>query len=359
MQTTEALETKEEQKTADVVYLTDNDNMFVAPAGLSEEEVQRLSLETDRVMLQKKLEEIEAELDKTAPISNEKEKPSLVMGLTPLPEFSMITRNGIEVFKDFMVQSFNKQEDAYTLSNGETTLTVTGETFKEINKPERYEKKYDENTPSYEKLIDSQYDSYYKQRENTADNFIHNLSVYCRKEANTPLDALMISREIISRMDKEEKEKTRQLLQQRARKDETINQVLINTYYEAVKGVPIDKDKLLQKDYEAVIAKPFADTISTAGAFVDRDSRLKIGDTLKNLAINVPKPFGLGKDKIYEDLTVISASKDGNNILLMDRNRSFYELPRDSVLAGYEKQQERMHKAEIKYQRRNSIEIER
>ena len=81
MQTTEALETKEEQKTADVVYLTDNDNMFVAPAGLSEEEVQRLSLETDRVMHKKKLEEIEAELDKTAQISNEQEKPSLVMAL--------------------------------------------------------------------------------------------------------------------------------------------------------------------------------------------------------------------------------------------------------------------------------------
>ena len=78
MQTTEALETKGEQKTADVVYLTDNDNMFVAPAGLSEEEVQRLSLETDRVMLKKKLEEIEAELDKTAPISNEMELQKVI-----------------------------------------------------------------------------------------------------------------------------------------------------------------------------------------------------------------------------------------------------------------------------------------
>lgn len=76
-------------------------------------------------------------------------------------------------------------------------------------------------------------------------------------------------------------------------------------------------------------------------------------------AFNVPKAFGHGKDRIYEDLTVISASKDGNNIILMDKNRSFYELPRDSVLEGYNKQQEKQHKAEIKRRNSNRIDIER
>lgn len=468
----EDIETKKEQKNTGMVYLTDNDNMFIAPDGISQEEQNRLSLEVDRDVLLEKLAKIEAELkalpnqehkeeiERDAPyetqteapeneeveiqeeepeqpmvepvettiedattlpdftvqtkdgpklfkdmkvvfqdeetnrfyLDNGKEKlilpamtfksivspeslhpqpeafrgakfaeetPAAVLGKTTLPEFSMITTKGIEVFKDLTVQKFNAAENSYTLSNGDTTLTVTADTFKEINKPERYEKVFDENTPAYEKLIDSQYEAYYKQRENTANNFIHNLSVYARKEANSPLDALTISKEIISRMDKEEKEKTRLLLKQMAREEETINQVLINTYYEAIKGVPLDRETILQKQSESIIAKPFADTISTNGALVDKDSKLKIGDTIKNMAFNVPKAFGTGKDRIFEDLTVISASKDGNNIILMDKNRSFYELPRDSVLEGYNKQQEKQHKAEIKRRNSNRIDIER
>lgn len=446
-------ETKEKDKTTGVVYISDNDNMFIAPEGISEEERKKLSLEVDRDLLKKKLEEIEAELEgmpeteaeqpeppkekkeeiervqpyelpqdvsalpdftvntKNGPklfsgmkvvmqdeennrfyLDNGKEKlilptltfksiispeslhavpsqfndaeiaeeqPAAVLGKTTLPEFSMITANGIEVFKDLTVQKYNGAENSYTLSNGNTTITVTGDTFKEINKPERYEKVWDENTPSYEKLLDSQYDAYFKQRDNTANNFIHNLSVYCRKEANTPLDALIISREIISKMDKEEKEKTRLLLKQIACEDKTINQVLVRTYYEAIKGVPLDKDTILQKQSEERIAKPFNDTISTNGALVDKDSKLRIGDTIKDMAFNVPKAFGHGKDRIYEDLTVISASKDGNNIILMDKNRSFYELPRDSVREGYNRQQEKQHKAEIKRRNSNRIDIER
>lgn len=460
----EDIETKEKNNTG-MVYLTDNDNMFIAPDGISQEEQNRLSLEVDRDVLMEKLAKIEEELkalpnqehkeeiERDAPyetqteaseneeveleqpvdepvettivdatalpdftvqtkdgpklfkgmkvvfqdeetnrfyLDNGKEKlilpamtfksivspeslhpqpeafkgadiaeetPAAVLGKTTLPEFSMITTKGIEVFKDLTVQKFNAAENSYTLSNGDTTLTVTADTFKEINKPERYEKVFDENTPAYEKLIDSQYEAYFKQRENTANNFIHNLSVYCRKEANTPLDALTISKEIISRMDKEEKEKTRLILKQMAREEETINQVLINTYYEAIKGVPLDRETILQKQSESIIAKPFADTISTNGALVDKDSKLKIGDTIKDMAFNVPKAFGTGKDRIFEDLTVISASKDGNNIILMDKNRSFYELPRDKVLEGYNKQQEKQHKAEMKQRRSNRIDV--
>jgi len=43
----------------------------------------------------------------------------------------------------------------------------------------------------------------------------------------------------------------------------------------------------------------------------------------------------------------------------MDKNRSFYELPRDSVLEGYNKQQEKQHKAEVKRRNSNRVEIER
>lgn len=53
------------------------------------------------------------------------------------------------------------------------------------------------------------------------------------------------------------------------------------------------------------------------------------------MAFNVSKAFGYEKDLLYEYLTVISASKDGNNIIFMDKNRSFYELLRESISEGY------------------------
>ena len=253
----EEIENREEKKTTGMVYITDNDNMFLAPDGISKEEQNRLSLEVDRDVLMEKLAKIEEELkalptqehkeeiERAAPyetqtvapeneepdnsiddtenpdveaesleiepvettisdattlpdftvqtkdgpklfknmkvvfqdeetnrfyLDNGKEKlilpamtfksivspeslhpqpeafkdaeiaeesPAAVLGKTTLPEFSMITTKGIEVFKDLTVQKFNPAENSYTLSNGDTTLTVTAETFKEINKPER------------------------------------------------------------------------------------------------------------------------------------------------------------------------------------------------------------------------------
>ena len=63
---------------------------------------------------------------------------------------------------------------------------------------------------------------------------------------------------------------------------------------------------------EKMIARPFYDTISDKGQLVDKDSTLRVGDTIQNLAFNVDKVFGSGKDKVFENLTVISASKEGN-----------------------------------------------
>ena len=74
---------------------------------------------------------------------------------------------------------------------------------------------------------------------------------------------------------------------------------------------------------------------------------------------NVSKAFGYGKDLLYKDLTVISASKDGNNIIFMDKNRSFYELLRDSISEGYNEQQKKQYKAENKHRDSNRINIER
>lgn len=446
-------ETEESKRKTGTLYMTDNDNLFIADKNLSQSDFNRLSLETDIQSFKEKLAKMEAELnslvngerfeeiERNNPLTKEKEseevknpeplpeeippfsimtkngmkqyekmkvtfydeeraqyfldngkekviipaftfetithpealnfnqvkekqeiemaedRPAIVEGKTILPEFAVITSHGMETFKNLVVQKHNKADNSYLLSNGNTTLTVTKETLDEISKPERFEKHYDENTPQYEKLIQSQYDDYFKQRDNTANNFRHNLSVYCRKEANTPLDALSIAKELVSRMDKEEKAKTQMLLKQLAREDETINQLIVRTYYEAIKEVPLNQEKILQNKEDKLIAKPFYDTINANGQLVDKDSTLKIGDTVKDLAFNVGKTFGKGKEKIYEDLTVISASKEGNNIILMDKNRSFYEVPRDTLLEGYNKQQEKQHKAEMKQHRANRIDV--
>ena len=285
------------------------------------------------------------------------ETPAAVIGETVVPEFAMITSHGIQSFKDLKVQGYNAAENSYTLTNGNTTLAVEGSTFNEIMKPERFTRTYDEKTPEYEKLLESQYNDFFKQRENTANNFRHNLSVYCRKEANSPLDALKIADELVSRMTKEEQRKTRLILQQIAKEDETINQVLVRTYYEAIKEVPLDRQKIFERQNEERFIAPLPDVISSKGQLVDENSRLKIGDTIKDMSFNVPKAFGHGKDRIFEDLTVISASKEGNNVILMDKNRSFYEVPRDTLLEGYNKQQEKLQKAEQKHRMANRIDV--
>jgi hypothetical protein len=43
----------------------------------------------------------------------------------------------------------------------------------------------------------------------------------------------------------------------------------------------------------------------------------------------------------------------------MDKNKSFYEIPRDELLESYEKQQAKLKATEIKQQIRNSVEIGR
>ena len=54
---------EEKDKTTGIVYISDNDNMFFAPEGISEEERKRLSLEADRNALRERLSAIESELE--------------------------------------------------------------------------------------------------------------------------------------------------------------------------------------------------------------------------------------------------------------------------------------------------------
>ena len=286
---------------------------------------------------------------------------------TVIPEFSLMTQNGLQTYKDCVVAKFNESDKTYTLKNGDSVISVTEERFKEITSPERFENKFDENTPSYKKMLKTQYEDFFKERSNTAYNFRHNLSVFCRKEANSPCDALKVAKGIIQKMSPAEQDKTKKLLKKIAREGESLNQLIVRTYHEAIKEVPLNEEYIKQYQPENRIARPFYDTLFSAGQKIDsdpqllrtdKDCNLKIGDTLKDIDIKSDKIFGHGKENVhFSELKVISASKEGNTVTLMDKEKSFIEIPRDTVLKAYKEQQLKEMKHQQSHSRRNSMEI--
>lgn len=286
---------------------------------------------------------------------------------TVIPEFSLMTQNGLQTYKDCVVTKFNESDKTYTLRNGDSIISVTEERFKEISSPERFENKFDENTPAYKKMLKTQYEDFFKERSNTAYNFRHNLSVFCRKEANSPCDALKVAKGIIKKMSPAEQNKTKNLLKKIAREGESLNQLIVRTYHEAIKEVPLNEEYIKQYQPENRIARPFYDTLSADGQKIDsdpqllrtdKDYNLKIGDTLKDIDIKSDKIFGHGKENVhFSELKVISASKEGNTVTLMDKEKSFIEIPRDTVLKAYKEQQLKELKHQQSYSRRNSMEL--
>lgn len=286
---------------------------------------------------------------------------------TIIPEFAMYTQYGLETFKDFVPVKHNPADDSYVISNGDTTMTVTAERFKEITAPERFENKFDENSPAWKKLCEQEYKDFFEPRDNTAYNFRHNLSVYCRKEANSPCDALHLAKDIISRMSKTEQKQTEKILKTMAHENESTNEVITRLYHEAIKEQPLNEDYIKKYQPDNVIARPMYDTISTNGSKIEndpalirgtQDRNLTIGTILKNINIETGSVFGDKKDSMhFDELKVISASKEGNSITVMDSNKSFIQLPRDTVLNMYKEQQIKEMKQEQRHYRTNSMNI--
>lgn len=216
-------------------------------------------------------------------------------------------------------------------------------------------------------MLKTQYESFFETRDNDACNFVHNFSVYCRKEANSPCDALKIAKMITQRMPKDEVQKTKNLINKMKYEDESLNEFLVRKYHEAVKAIPLNEDYIKYHQPENVITRPFYDTVTAKGQNIENDLELKrtnadynlkIGGTLKNVNLKQDKVFGIGKEAVhYDELTVVSASKEGNSITLMDKNKSFFELPRDTVLKAYKQQALAEIKQEQKHSRRNEIEF--
>ena len=293
------------------------------------------------------------------------DKNVIIYGETKVPEFAMITQHGLENFKDMIVDSFEESTGTYLLKSedGKNNVRVTENTLKTLTSDEYAQKTetYTQDTKTAEKMIDTQYNDFFQPRSNCANNFRHNLSVFCRKEANSPLDALKIANHIISEMPKEEKRKTKELLNLLRKDGQSVNEVLIETYHEAVKEIPLNEDYIKHNRYEKMIARPMYDTLSTKGEKIDRDFNLKIGDSVDitfKVNKNPDSKFSLKKESIYQNCTIISASKEGNLVTLMDGNKSFYDVPRDTFLAEYGKQQYKAQKIEHKVHRQQSMQIE-
>ena len=265
----------------------------------------------------------------------------------------MISQHGLKTYSNFKVTAFSPIDHTYTIENNDQILKLQESTFNEIMDPKRND--IDKNLSNKDKLLESQYLDYFQVRDNTANNFKHNFSVYCRKEANSPCDALKIARKIISQMSKTEMQKTQALLT-KTHPNEEINQALIGIYHEAIKAVPLNETYITRHHPEKKIALPFYDTISSPGSKINnnpalitqnKDHNPKIGDYIENINISTQKIFGKGNFQIhYDKLKIISASKEGNSITLMDKNNSFIEVPFDTVLKHYEQSKMKQIKKE-------------
>lgn len=282
-----------------------------------------------------------------------------------IPEFVMITQHGLKTYTNIVVDNYEEHTKSYLLKSqdGQETVRITENTLKELTSNEHQQKaqSFDENTKAAEKMIETQYKDFFEPRKNCANNFRHNLSVFCRKEANSPLDALKVANSLISQMSKEEKRKTKDLLNLLRKDGQTVNEVIIDTYHEAVKEVPLNEEYLNNKRYDKMIARPMYDTITDKGQKLDRDFNLKIGDSVEvtfKVDKNAGTKFSLKKENLFQECTIISSSKEANKVTLMDGNKSFYDVPRDTFLKEYAKREKIEHKQEQKKQRSYSMKLD-
>lgn len=316
-------------------------------------------------------------------------KTKIEFGKTAIAKFAMVTQNGLESYSGMAVASYEKAADSYLLVSGDKSRQVRVQSstmaallsdgrrkeIEKINSQIEERRKTGRSTESLEfkrerlgqGMSVAQYEDFFQTRENCANNFRHNLSVMCRKEANSPLDALKVANKIITQMSDAEKVKTRDLLDLLRKDEQSRNEVLVDVYNEAVKAAPLNEQYLLSQRYDKMIARPMYDTVSGRGEKIDGNFNLKVGDTVK-MAFNVDKDIAFGgtklerkrpafgnKEVMFSECKIISSSKEGNVVTLMDGNKSFYDVPRDTFLKEYAKREKYERKQEIKEAHKKNI----
>ena len=254
----------------------------------------------------------------------------------PVPDFSMVTQNGLQKFTGYYIQAYSDKNDIYTLSNGSNTIELPGETIKELNKPNLNEINF--HGEVYSHILDHQYNDFFKYREpNIAAYFEHNLAVMIRTQAQNPLDTFKAAKEIIKAMPKDEQKRTQELVKKiAASQKKSVNDLMLDMYNKAMIERPMNEDFINVNNPRNIIPRHMTDLVYTPGHKIDDNLELRIGENINKVPVKAFKLNGK-KQTIYLNLEVVSASKDKNLIVMKDSKENIYELPRDKILSQYEK----------------------
>ncbi|MCQ2588966.1 MAG: hypothetical protein MJ179_00940 [Treponema sp.] len=254
----------------------------------------------------------------------------------PVPDFAMVTQNGLQKFTGYYIQAYSDKNDIYTLSNGSNTIELPGETIKELNKPNLNEINF--HGEVYSHILDHQYNDFFKYREpNIAAYFEHNLAVMIRTQAQNPLDTFKAAKEIIKAMPKNEQKITQELVKKiAASQNKSVNDLMLDMYNKAMIERPMNEEFINVNNPRNIIPRHMTDLIYISGHKIDDNSELRIGENINKVPVKAFKLNGK-KQTIYLNLEVVSASKDKNLIVMKDSKENIYELPRDKILSQYEK----------------------
>lgn len=254
----------------------------------------------------------------------------------PVPDFAMVTQNGLQKFTGYYIQAYSDKNDIYTLSNGSNTIELPGETIKELNKPNINEINF--HGEVYSHILDHQYNDFFKYREpNIAAYFEHNLAVMIRTQAQNPLDTFKAAKEIIKTMPKNEQKITQELVKKiAASQNKSVNDLMLDIYNKAIIERPMNEEFINVNNPRNIIPRHMTDLVYISGHKIDYNSELKIGENINKVPVKAFKLNGK-KQTIYLNLEVVSASKDKNLIVMKDSKENIYELPRDKILSQYEK----------------------
>lgn len=254
----------------------------------------------------------------------------------PVPDFAMVTQNGLQKFTGYYIQAYSDKNDIYTLSNGSNTIELPGETIKELNKPNLNEINF--HGEVYSHILDHQYNDFFKYREpNIAAYFEHNLAVMIRTQAQNPLDTFKAAKEIIKAMPKNEQKITQELVKKiAASQNKSVNDLMLDMYNKAIIERPMNEEFINVNNPRNIIPRHMTDLVYITGHKIDDNSELRIGENINKVPVKAFKLNGK-KQTIYLNLEVVSASKDKNLIVMKDSKENIYELPRDKILSQYEK----------------------
>lgn len=281
-----------------------------------------------------------------------------------LPAFALLTESGIEILNGFFYTD-NHEHDSVTISDGKISFPLDKKIIDEIKSGEKTQGNSDRlskrgDQPS-DLLLQSQYDDFFSERDNKSYNFRHNFAVRCRKNANSPADAIEIAKNLIKEMDVEDRKKTKELLKHLNTGGKSYNEYLVDMYLTAVKNDPLNEDWVRNNHQDRLFQRKQYDTVNLPGEKISSRLDIRIGDNAGDIGLRMEKIFGFGfvKEKMnLSDFCIKAASKEDNSITLMGKDHSILEIPRDEYIEAYQRKHEKIQKNEKKASREKERSME-